>query len=131
MQIFRLRAFVIVGVVGVAASLGCGVLPLKDPFRGLSPGACAQDSDCAIAACPNACNQGKPWCTYPQVLATRDIVAACPCFNTPGSSACAAPSGEACGPQPGCAQPADEDQVRARCVAGTCAARFSDGGVVR
>lgn len=117
--------------IGVAAGLlavACGVLPLKDPFRGLTPGACMQDSDCAIASCPNACNQGKPYCTYPEVFARDDVIAACPCFNTPTASGCAAPGVEACGPLPGCVSPMDEGEVRARCLAGICAARFTDGG---
>lgn len=109
------------------ALAACG--PSKDPFHGLAPGACATDAECAIASCPNACNQGQPYCTYPEVFRRTDIVAACPCFETPTAASCAAPAGEACGPQPGCAGPFDVDQVRAVCLGGTCAARFTDGGV--
>ncbi|MDP1823881.1 MAG: hypothetical protein Q8L48_11575 [Archangium sp.] len=111
----------------LALTVGCG--PLKDPFGGLPAGACAQDTDCVIATCPNACNQGQPFCTYPRVHAKADVVKACPCFDTPTAASCAAPAGEACGPQPGCAGPFDVDQLRARCVSGACAARMTDGGV--
>ncbi|MEW5743391.1 MAG: hypothetical protein AB1938_31060 [Myxococcota bacterium] len=110
--------------------LGCGPTFLKDPFAGLTPGACAQDSDCVVADCPNACNRGRPFCTYPPVFTRADVVARCPCFTTPTAPNCATPEGEVCGPQPGCAGPFDVDQEIARCVMGTCAARFTDGGVV-
>lgn len=109
------------------ALVACG--PLKDPFGGLTPGACATDADCAIASCPNACNLGQPYCAYPEVFRRADIVAACPCVESVRGTSCREPTGEACGPQPGCAGPSDVDQVRAVCVGGTCAARFTDGGV--
>lgn len=115
-------------LVAAVALLACG--PLKDPFALLTPGACAVDADCAIASCPNACNRGQPYCSYPEVFRRADIVAACPCFESVRDAAsCREPTGEACGPQPGCAGPFDVDQVRAVCVSGTCAARFTDGGV--
>lgn len=113
--------------VVLALTVACG--RLKDPFGALAAGACAQDTDCVIATCPNACNQGQPFCTYPKVHAKADVVKACPCFDTPTAPSCAAPAGEACGPQPGCAGPFDVDQLRARCVSGACAARMTDGGV--
>ena len=120
----RSKSLVLLAVVLTA----CG--PLKNPFDSLPPGTCTTDDDCAIAACPNACNQGQPFCQYPKVHATTDLVKACPCFGMAASGACAAPAPDACGPQPGCAGPRDADQVRARCVAGACAARFADGGTV-
>jgi hypothetical protein len=111
----------------LALPLACG--PLRDPFATLPAGACTQDADCVIAACPNACNQGRPFCTYPAVHARADVVKACPCVDKPTAPECAAPAVDACGPQPGCAGPFDVDQLRARCAAGTCEARFTDGGV--
>lgn len=115
-------------LVAVVLSVGCGVL--KDPFAGLTPGACTQDSDCVVADCPNACNRGRPWCTYPPVFTRADVLQRCPCFETPTASSCAEPMGDVCGPLPGCAGPFDVDQEVARCVSGACAARFTDGGVV-
>jgi hypothetical protein len=112
----------------LVALAACG--PLKNPFESLPTGACSTDDDCVIAACPNACNQGQPFCTYPPVHARADVVKACPCFAMPATGRCAAPNAADCGPQPGCAGPFDVDQVRARCVSGLCAARFADGGVV-
>lgn len=117
-------------LVALGLLAGCGLAVLKDPFAGLTPGACTQDADCVVAACPNACNRGQPYCVYPPVLARADVVQRCPCFTTPTASNCAQPTGEVCGPQPGCAGPFDVDQVVPRCVMGTCAARFTDGGVV-
>lgn len=114
-------------LVVLFALAACG--PLKDPFGALPAGACTEDGQCVIATCPNACNGGQPFCTYPTVHAKSDVVKACPCFETPAAASCAAPQGEACGPQPGCAGPFDVDQLRARCVSGSCAARMSDGGV--
>lgn len=112
------------------ASASCGVLPLKAPFAGLTPGgACAADADCAIGSCPNACNRGQPFCTYPNVYLKADVEKACPCVKTPTAAACAAPSGEACGPQPGCAGPADAELLAARCLSGRCVGQLPDGGV--
>lgn len=108
--------------------VGCG--PLKAPFQSLGAGSCSTDDDCVIAACPNACNQGQPFCQYPPVHARADVVKACPCFGMAASGSCAAPMAGECGPQPGCVGPRDSDQVRARCVSGMCASRFVDGGVV-
>lgn len=112
--------------VVLALTMACG--PLKDPFGALAAGACTQDTDCVVAVCPNACNHGQPFCTYPKVHAKADVVKACPCFETPSAPSCAPPAGEACGPQPGCAGPFDVDQLRARCLSGACAARMTDGG---
>lgn len=110
-------------------SASCGGV-LKDPFAGLTPGACTQDSDCVVADCPSACNRGVPYCQYVPVFARADVARRCPCFDTPMLASCAEPMGEVCGPQPGCAGPFDVNQERARCIGGTCAARFTDGGVV-
>ena len=112
-------------LLGVVA--GCG--PLKNPFDSLGAGSCTQDADCVVASCPNACNHGQPFCTYPKVHARADVAKACPCVDTPQSASCAAPSLEACGPLPGCAVPADFNQLRATCESGACAARLPDGGV--
>lgn len=115
-------------VVFAMAVTACG--PLKNPFEALPAGTCSTDDECVVAACPNACNQGQPFCQYPRVHARADVAKACPCFDTPSALSCAAPAPDACGPQPGCAGPFDADQVRARCVGGSCAARFVDGGTV-
>lgn len=112
-------------MVGLASACG----PLKHPFDSLGAGACTQDSDCVIASCPNACNRGQPFCTYPTVHARVDVVKACPCFETPTAETCGAPDVGTCGPLPGCAGPFDGDQLRAKCVSGACAARMTDGGV--
>lgn len=111
-------------------AIGCGGAPaLKDPFSGLQAGVCLDDTDCDIGRCPNACNLGQPFCTYPQVFARKDLLRKCPCIETPSIDACQRPAGEACGPQPGCVAPPDSDKVRARCIQGMCAARMTDGGV--
>lgn len=104
---------------------GCA---LRDPFSALPPGECASDSDCVVASCPNACNDGIPLCDYPLVRARADVVKACPCFGKPATGDCVAPAMDACGPQPGCAGPADQNAVQARCVAGACAAVRPDAG---
>jgi hypothetical protein len=119
------RALLLLGVLGLAS---CDTAT-RFPFVGLGPGACKQDSECAVALCPSACNEGRPWCQYPRVFSRADIVVACPCFEQPATGRCAPPQPEACGPLPGCAGPFDVDQVRAVCAAGTCVARLSDGGV--
>ena len=106
----------------------CG--PLRNPFESLPAGSCEVDGDCAVASCPNACNRGQPFCTYPLVRAKADVLKRCPCIDTPSVASCAAPPTEACGPQPKCAGPFDVDQLRAKCVAGNCTARLADGGVV-
>ena len=116
--------FPLLVLVGLMA---CG--PLKDPFGSLAAGSCTEDAQCVIATCPNACNRGQPFCTYPTVHAKVDVVKSCPCFDTPTASSCATPIAEACGPVPKCAGPFDVDQLRAKCVSGSCAARMSDGGV--
>lgn len=109
--------------------VGCG--PLKDPFGALTPGgACSQDTDCAIGSCPNACNAGQPFCTYPNVYRADEVGKACPCavtLRTDGS--CRAPEVGACGPQPGCVGPQDESLLRAKCQAGKCVGMLPDGGV--
>lgn len=111
--------------------LGCGApSALKNPFSGLQAGVCLDNSDCEIGRCPNACNFGQTFCSYPAVYAHKDVLRKCPCVETPSSASCAAPSADACGPQPGCAGPADADKVLARCILGMCAARFTDGGGV-
>ncbi len=84
--------------------VGCG--PLKDPFVTLPAGTCATDDDCVVASCPNACNDGVPYCEYPLVRARADVLEACACFDRAAASECTAPTGDACGPQPGCAGPA-------------------------
>lgn len=117
-------------LAGALWAAGCGPVVLKNPFAGLPAGACTQDADCVVGTCPNACNQGQPYCQYPPVFARADVERACPCVKTPAAPACAAPVGEPCGPQPGCAGPFDVDQVVPRCEGGSCAARFTDGGVV-
>jgi hypothetical protein len=111
------------------AGFGCGGAgPLKTPFAGLQAGGCLDNTDCEIGSCPNACNHGQTFCSYPAVFARADIVRKCPCVDTPSAQSCQPPSVESCGPQPKCASPADLDQLRARCVGGMCAARFTDGG---
>lgn len=114
----------------VLTGLACGVAPVKAPFAALTPGgACSADADCAIGACPNACHLGQPFCTYPNVYLKADVEKACPCVKTPTAATCAAPTGEACGPQPGCAEPADAPLLAARCVSGRCVGQLPDGGV--
>ena len=118
-------------VIAAGVALACGApAPLKDPFLGLQAGVCLDDTDCDIGRCPNACNQGQPFCSYAPVFARADILRKCPCSDTPSTAACQPPEVSGCGPQPKCAGPADADKVRARCLQGMCAARFTDGGVV-
>ena len=119
------HALVIAALVGLA----CGKAPLKDPFSGLQAGVCADDTDCDIARCPNACNLGQPFCKYPNVHARADILRKCACVETPSIEACQAPEASSCGPQPGCVGPPDADKLRAKCVSRMCAARFTDGGI--
>lgn len=109
--------------------LTCGALaPLKNPFATITPGgACTSDDDCAIGSCPNACNLGQPFCTFPRVYLKTEIEKACPCVKTPSVASCAPPSGEACGPQPGCAVRGIE-LLRAKCVASMCVGQLPDGG---
>ena len=115
----------------VLVLIACGSpAPLKNPFAGLQAGVCQDNTDCEIGVCPNACNRGQPFCVYPPVFARTDILRKCPCAETPTKDTCAAPSGEQCGPVPGCAEPFDADKVLARCINGMCAARFPDGGIV-
>lgn len=115
--------------LGLLLVIACGApAPLKNPFAGLQAGVCLDNTDCDIGRCPNACNQGQPYCSYPLVFARKDILRKCPCADTPSVEMCQPPMGDACGPQPGCAGPFDADQVRARCINGMCAARFLDGG---
>lgn len=119
------HALVIAGLLAFA----CGVPPLTAPFAGLQAGVCLDDSDCEIGRCPNACNFGQPYCTYPSVFARADILRKCPCAQTPSADGCEPPDVSACGAQPKCAGPADVDKLRARCLQGSCAARMTDGGV--
>lgn len=115
-------------MVSTLSLVACG--PLKDPFGMLSPGgACTTDADCAIGSCPNACNRGQPFCTFPRVYLKTELEKACPCVKTPTAASCAAPSGEACGPQPGCAEPAGAELLRAKCVASACVGQLPDGGI--
>ena len=116
-------------VIAALVALACGKPPLKDPFAGLQAGVCLDDSECDIGRCPNACNLGQPFCTYPAVFARKDILRKCPCAETPSIDSCRAPDVSECGPQPKCASPADLDKLRARCVQGMCAGRMTDGGV--
>jgi len=116
-------------LLAAAVTAACG--PVKDPFRGLTPGgACARDTDCAVGDCPDACNRGQPYCQYPAVYLRADVERVCPCAKTPGAASCATPAPESCGPLPGCIQPEGADTVQAKCVGGQCSARFPDGGVV-
>ena len=116
-------------VIAALLALGCGApAPLKDPFSGLQAGVCLDDTDCDIGRCPNACNLGQPFCTYPKVFARADILRKCPCVETPSTAACQPPEASACGPTVACVAPVDTDKVRGKCISGMCAARFTDGG---
>ncbi len=117
-------------IIAALVALACSVAPLKDPFTGLQAGVCLDDTDCDIGRCPDACNNGQPFCTYPPVFARADILRKCPCAQTPSKDTCAAPDVSSCGPQPKCATLGDADKIRPRCISGMCAARFTDGGVV-
>ncbi len=121
-----MRRWLLVVVVLVA---GCG--SLKDPFAGLAPGgACTQDADCAIGSCPNACNAGQPFCTYPNVYRADEVGKACPCAaSLRGADSCRPPDVALCGPQPGCIGPSDAPLLRASCRAGKCVGVLPDGGV--
>jgi hypothetical protein len=116
-------------IIAALVALACGAPPLTAPFAGLQAGVCLGDSDCDIGRCPNACNLGQPACGYPGAFARKDIVRKCPCVETPSKDECQAPDVSACGPVLECARPADVDKVRARCIQGMCAARFTDGGI--
>jgi hypothetical protein len=116
----------VLAVVVVACG---GPAPLKDPFGGLQAGVCLDDSECDIGRCPNACNLGQPFCTYPGVFARKDILRKCPCADTPSLDTCQPPDVNACGPVPKCAAPVDATNLRAKCIGGMCAARMTDGGI--
>src|SRR5688572_8180427 len=122
------HALVLAGLLALACGSSTPA-PLKDPFAGLQAGVCLDDTDCDVGRCPNACHLGQPFCTYPKVFARADILRKCPCVETPSTAGCQTDL-TACGPSVACADPADSDKVRARCVSGMCAARFTDGGVV-
>ncbi len=114
----------------VLLGLACSPPALTKPFSGLQSGVCTLDSECDVGRCPNACALGWPSCGYPQVFSRADILRKCPCAETPSKDECAAPDVSACGPVPACARPSDIDKMRARCIGGTCVARFTDGGTV-
>lgn len=109
-------------------ALACSPPPLKNPFSGLQAGVCTDDSQCDIGRCPNACNLGQPFCGYPQVFSRTDILRKCPCAETPSKEGCELPASGTCGPIPECATPGDSQNLRAKCINGMCAARFTDGG---
>jgi len=108
----------------------CACGPLRGPYADLQAGgACAQDSDCALADCPNACNRGRPLCEVPPVFVRSEMEKRCPCLTQPaGASGCSAPIPSTCGPQAGCVAP-DFSTMQARCLRGNCGAVFGDAGL--